>query len=66
MSVARPDSTVARQRAIISAVGKSLALSSNGMNFDELMKLLVSMPKEKIEKSERKKRKKKKNERGTP
>jgi hypothetical protein len=44
-------------------VGKSLSLSSNGMNFDEFMKVLVSTPKEKIEKPKRKREKKKKAER---
>jgi hypothetical protein len=44
------------RRATISGVGKSLALSSNGISFDRLMKILVSTPKEKLEKIERKKR----------
>jgi hypothetical protein len=33
-------------------------MSSNGLDFEQLMKLLVSTPKEKIEKPTRKKRKK--------
>jgi len=39
-------------------MGKSLAISSGGLGFEQLMKLLVSTPKEKIEKAARKKRKK--------
>jgi len=37
-------------------VGKSLEMSSNGLGFEQLMKILVSTPKEKIEKPARKKR----------
>jgi hypothetical protein len=31
-------------------MGKSLSMSSNGMDFDQFMKALVSVPKERIEK----------------
>jgi hypothetical protein len=43
-------------------VGKSLEISSNGLGFDQLMKILVSTPKEKIEKKHKSRRAK----RGTP
>jgi hypothetical protein len=41
-------------------VGKSLEMSSNGLGFEQLMKILVSTPKEKIEKPKRPRSKKKK------
>jgi hypothetical protein len=39
-------------------VGKSLEMSSEGLGFEQLMKILVSTPKEKIEKLKRKGKKK--------
>jgi hypothetical protein len=44
----------------MSAVGKSLALSSNGLDFERLMKLLASTPKEKIDRPKPKSKRKKK------
>jgi hypothetical protein len=37
-------------------VGKSLEMSSEGLGFEQLMKILVSTPKEKIEKPKSKSR----------
>jgi len=39
-------------------VGKTLEMSSNGLGFEQLMKILVSTPKEKIEKPANKKKRK--------
>ncbi|MGD0290661.1 MAG: hypothetical protein ABSC63_13520 [Candidatus Binataceae bacterium] len=39
---------------------KSLAMSSNGMDFDTFMKAIVKVPKEKLENSKRPRSKKKK------
>jgi hypothetical protein len=37
-------------------MGKSLAMSSNGMGFDQFMKALVSVPKDKIDKPKSRKK----------
>jgi len=40
-------------------MGKSLAISSGGLGFEQLMKLLVSTPKEKIERVQKNEKRRK-------